>query len=123
MQYHPKLKIAIEEIKEILRKHDIGGIAVVHTPGFAEYLMSIQPSYSCMKVDGDHVRVLAKRADFPNKEAWEKKVSDTSDMLHGLSTCFGNQILGLMELSDRLDETVNAEHKGGAHSSHTTQNQ
>lgn len=48
MQYSPKLKIAMEEIKAILKKHDIGACVMLHTPGHMEYLNHIDPSYSAI---------------------------------------------------------------------------
>lgn len=36
MQYSPKLKVAMEEIKEILKKNDIAGFVVIHdSDGFS----------------------------------------------------------------------------------------
>lgn len=38
MQYSPKLKVAMDEVKDVLKKYDIAGFVVLHTPaseGFA----------------------------------------------------------------------------------------
>lgn len=50
MQYSPKLKKAMEDIKKILHENDIAGFVVLHTPGFSEYLNRVDPSYSCAKL-------------------------------------------------------------------------
>ena len=42
-----KLKQAAEEIKEILRKHDIAGAIGLHTPGHGEFFLHVHTSYSC----------------------------------------------------------------------------
>ena len=60
MQYSPKLKVAIEEIKQILKNNDIAGFVVIHTPGFSEFLNHVETSYSCAKVQGDEVRLKLK---------------------------------------------------------------
>ena len=57
MQYSPKLKISISEIKAILEKHDIAGSIVLHTPGNSEYLMHINPTYSCAKLQDGGIRM------------------------------------------------------------------
>jgi len=51
MQYDPKLKKAMEEIKDILNKHDIAGAVVLHSPGFGEHFIKVDPSYSCAFID------------------------------------------------------------------------
>lgn len=124
MQYSPKLKIAMEEIKAILHKHDIAGFVTLHTPGHTEFLMELQPSYSCCRVQGDQIRVRAKLIeDFAgNKEIWHRKVNDTSDMLHGICDTSGRIIIQIMNLSDILDKKVDADHNDRGFTSHSTQN-
>lgn len=56
MQYSPKLKIAMDEIKQVLKKHDIAGFVVLHTPGFTEYLNRVDPSYSSTFMDENPVK-------------------------------------------------------------------
>lgn len=86
MQYSPKLKKAMELIKDILKDNDIAGIVVLHTPGHSEFLMGLETSYSCAKFEGDTLRVKAKLADFNgDKEAWALKMATTSNMLSLLS--------------------------------------
>ena len=82
MQYSPKLKNAMKEINEILNKHDIGGLVILHTPGHGEFLMKVDPTYSCAKLNGNEMRVRAKlQEDFNgDKEAWTKKITDTVNM-------------------------------------------
>jgi hypothetical protein len=124
MQYSPKLKKAMEEIKAILKKHDVGGVVILHTPGHSEYLHKLDPSYSCAKVDGNEVRIRAKlQEDFKgDKDAWYKKVRDTVNMFNLLASTCGNTAMSLFEISQKLDSIVDAEHTDLGHSSHTDQN-
>jgi len=114
----------MEEIKAILSKHDIAGMVVLHTPGNSEYFLKINPSYSCAFIDGEMLRVRARiQKDFNgDKKAWEKKVSDTSNMLSLLTETSGYLALSVAEMSKLVDEKIDAEHSDGGHSSHTTQN-
>jgi hypothetical protein len=50
MKYSPKLRTAMEEIKAVIKKHDIAGVVVLHTPGYGEHFIKIDPSYSCAKI-------------------------------------------------------------------------
>ncbi len=124
MQYSPKLKKAMEEVKEILNKYDIGALVVLHTPGHSEYLNKINPSYSCAKFESDEaVRFRAKKADFGGDvEARNKKLTDTSNMLNLLGEVGARISLSMLDLSKRFDKIVDAEHGEGGHSSHSTQN-
>ncbi len=122
MQYSPKLKKAMEEIKAILIKHDIAAVVVLHSPPFSEYSTHINPSYSCASFVDNVFRVRAKAEDFGgNVEIRNQKLKDTANMLHHLSTV-GKQISsGLAEVSEQVDKHLDAEHVGGSHTSHTQQ--
>lgn len=124
MQYSPKLKKAAEEIKQILEKYDIGAILVLHTPGNSEYVMKIDPSYSCAFIDGEMLRVRAKlQQDFKgDKTAWEKKITDTANMLSLLTDTGQHIVTQVGKIKDLVYKTVDAEDTDLGHSSHTTQN-
>lgn len=126
MQYHPKLKKAMEEIKEILIKHDIAGIVALHMPGFSEYLMKIDPSYSCAKFEegGSSIRIRARlQEDFNgNKDAHEKALTDTSNMFKLLSKAAGVAAVAVMSISEDLDKKIDADHFDHGHTGHTDQN-
>lgn len=113
----------MEEIKAIVKKHDIGAMVVLHTPGHSEYYMNISPSYSCAKQEGDTVRIKAKLKDFNgDKKAWEIKVTDTSNLLTHLGETGARTAMSILNVSKQLDQVIDAEHFGGGHSSHTEQN-
>ncbi len=123
MQYSPKLKIAIEEIKEILKKHDIAAVVVLSAPDFVEYLTRIDPSYSCASFIEGGIRVRAKKEDFGgNVEIRNQKLRDTANMLHNLSTVGMRNTLELSEVSQQVDKLLGSEHYGGDQTSHTQQN-
>lgn len=125
MDYNPTLKKAMEEIKAILDKYDCAGLVVLHKPGNSEYLMKLNPSYSCAFVDdaSGGIRVRAKKADYVGKEKErDQKLADTSNMFRLLTDTMINLTYPLHELADKLDEAVQADHSEGGHSSHNTQN-
>lgn len=124
MQYSPKLKKATEEISKILEKHDIAGMIVLHTPGHSEYLLKIDPSYSCAQLSGDGLRVRARlKEDFNGDVAKFTQVkTDTSNMLELLSHTTGQMALNLMETADAVSKQTGSTHTGGSHTSSTTQN-
>lgn len=124
MEYSPKLKKAMQEIKAVIEKYDIAALVVLHTPGNSEYLLELSPTYSCAKFEGNNLRIRAKLVDDfkGDKKAHKQKLTDTSNMLSSLSETGGRTILSLMDVSDKLDKIIDAEHFGGGHTSHITQN-
>jgi hypothetical protein len=128
MQYSPKLKTAMEEIKAIMKKHDIGGWVILHTPGHSEFLNKLDPSYSCITITpdakGDFVRFKSKIADYGgDKNAWLKKTTDSLNLLQSICETGSNTLLPIMDLTERLEKELNAERNiGGGFTSHTTQN-
>lgn len=106
-----KLKIVAEEIKEILKKHDVAGAIVLHTPGYGEYLFHLNTSYSCAyRYLEDQVRFYSKRADFKTVEEQKKKSEDTSNMLKILTDCTAFNFGQLHTMSQSFDEMTGAEH-------------
>lgn len=80
MQYSPKLKKAMKEIKGILEKNDIAGFVIIHDPGFVEYLNHLSPSYSCIRVERGALRAKLKSSELPPGKA-EKIAGDTNNMM------------------------------------------
>lgn len=123
MQYSPKLKTVMAEIKAILEKNDLAGIVILHTEGgLSEYLLKINPSYSVVKFEGNqkiHFRAKLKEDFNGNKQLMEHKLSNTSNMLNHFSTVGGELVLSVMKVSTQFDKVVDAEHRGGTHTSQT----
>jgi len=124
MEYSPKLKKVMQQIKQIINDNDIAALVFLHTPGHGEYLVKVDPSYSVAKIENEKLRVRARlQEDFKgDKTTWLNKTADTSNMLSVLAETCGPVIYGIMQLSESLDKEVNAQHFGGGHSSHTQQN-
>jgi hypothetical protein len=115
--------MAMEEIKIILAKHDIAASVVLHTPGHSEFLVKVNPSYSCAKLENDRFVVKIKASHYnDDKIARDKIVADTSNMMMHLAGSTGNLAQNLYQMSNSLDRAVNAEHTSGETSSHTQQN-
>ena len=124
MQFSPKLKKAMEQIKVILEEHDIAASVILHTPGHSEYFNKINPSYSCVSFEGEKLKIQARLTeDFNgNKETLKETISNTSNMLKLLSDVTGRMSLSFFEISDELAEVVSSQHFYGGHSTQTTQN-
>ena len=123
MQYSPKLKKAMEEMKEILRKHDIAGVVVLHTPGHSEYHNHLSPSYSCASINSEgNLDIKASKKHFSDEAERLNKLTNTSNMLNLLAEPLSLCAMNLIEASERMDKAYPADHFGGGHSSHQSQN-
>lgn len=122
MQYSPKLKKVMEEIKAILEREDLAAVVVLHTPGFSEYVFKIDPSYSCASLmpNGEGIRVNSKQ--LKTKAEKIMKLRDTSNMLHLMGETTGQMAMNLIQVSKVVDRKLDSDHYGPGHTSHTQQN-
>jgi len=111
MKPETKLKVAAEEIKRILCKHDIAAVFNLHTPGHGEFVLHLNTSYSCAYMyNDDELRFYSKRKDYKTQAEHFKKLADTSNMLKILTDMTANNFLMLKPLSEKIDSITNAEH-------------
>lgn len=127
MQYSPKLKSAMEQIKKILVQNDIGAVVILHTPGHAEYLHHLTPSYSCAWIeylhDGHAVRFRSTLADhFNDPVRRDRFIRDTINMISCFSERLTLSAMQFVHIEQRLQETIPFENKKRGESSHDQQN-
>jgi hypothetical protein len=110
----PKLKTAADEIKAIMRRHDIAGIVMLASPTHLEYLLTIDPSWSCCwmeeHAEGKLLRIKAKRADYPDLETQKKVLAESIGMLMGFIDCCNNTTRNLENVVGRISESIGITH-------------
>lgn len=122
MQYSPKLKTAMNEIKQVLKKHDIAGFVMIHSPdGFTEYLNHINPSYSCAFLENDQLRVRLKTSEVGRVKA-QKLASDTFNMATHFADTIESHAVMYRAFQRMLKHHWGGEEGGGTHTSHSQQN-
>lgn len=121
MQYSPKLKVAMEEIKEVLKKNDIAGFVVLHTPGFTEFLNHIEPSYSCAKPEKEGIRFRAKSAEL-GKEKVNQLAADTYNMIVHFADVIGLHAMIYIDAMKLLKEKLGGEEFRGRMTGEDDQN-
>jgi len=90
-----------EEIKPILKKHDIAAFVLLHEPGFTEYLNAVTPSYSCAVVEPDGIRVRLKQAEV-GKEKAKLLAEGTYNMITHLATVIAKHAIMYMDAEKAL---------------------
>lgn len=83
--YSPKLDKALKECSEILKRHDLAGLIVLHNPGGIRSLLKVDPSYSCCRETADKITVSARRSDFKTQQEFESTLLGTHQMMKMIS--------------------------------------
>lgn len=108
-----RLKVARAEIEAVLKKHDLGGAVVLHTPGMAEFFYDVQPSYSCAWIDqaAGIVRMKSKLADYAGDvDAQRLDQAATAQLFHALGMDCSKAGLMFLDVSAIVDKAFSAEH-------------
>lgn len=122
MQYSPKLKTAMDEIKAVLKKNDIAGFVVLHTPGFSEYLNHLDTSYSCAKLDNDGLFFKIVTADVGVEKA-KSLATNTLNLCRHFSEIIPRYCLMYVDSYKMLNKKLCGQDlPGGGHSDHRAQN-
>jgi hypothetical protein len=117
MKYSPKLRTAMDEIKAIIRKHDIAAVVVLHTHGNGEHFIKVDPSYSCAKiltfVKGES-GISIKSNEIP-KEKKHQVITDTVNMFGILCDLVGEKAMALIKINEMLEKKLDIESSDGTH--------
>jgi len=111
LPYSPKLRKAIDEIKGVLDKYDIAGLIVLHEPNHGEFLLNINPSYSCISFQADGLRINTK--PFESTESKNEAVKNTCNMTSSLFEMAFKQVQNLKLIDDLVTEKFEAKHTKG----------
>lgn len=121
MQYSPKLKKAMEDIKTILKENDIAGVVLLHTPGFSEYLNHLGTSYSCASIAPEGVRLKLKEAEVGRERA-KQIAGDTYNMITHIEHHLSSHSMMFTACHKLLKEKWNTIDYPGSHTGHNQQN-
>lgn len=127
MQYSPKLKMAMEEIKAITKKYDIAAAVVLSDgKGFSEFLNKVEASWSAAFVQhspqGEMIRFRIKSAEV-GKEKAEQLANDTYNMIQHFADVLGRNSMVYFQLLDMLKKHIEViKNDPGTITGHTEQN-
>ncbi len=113
-----RLKVARAEIEAVLKKHDLAGAVVLHTPGMSEFFYDIQPSYSCVRIDeaAKSVHVKSKLAEYGGDAVTQRHDQAASaNMLRALYDGMENAALMFGFAAMYVDNAVAATHTEAVH--------
>jgi hypothetical protein len=97
-QFSAKLKKASAEIQAILKKHDIAGVIELFEPGFFEYAMKLNPSWSVVDInEKGQLKINPPIEVVGNPNASKKRIADTVNMLANLRLYSGKLAMTLTQ--------------------------
>ena len=106
-----KLKVVAEEIKDILKKHDVAGAIALHLPGHGEHFIHINTNYSCAYIYEDNsIHIYSKKEDYSSIQEQGEKQAKTANMFKILTDLTARNFFALETVSNTLDKTLNATH-------------
>ncbi|MDQ3562698.1 MAG: hypothetical protein M3436_00685 [Pseudomonadota bacterium] len=112
--YSPKLREAMSEIIEIIKRHDIAAHVVLYEDHLSEFLLAIDPSWSMAWFEGPGLRIRSKLEDYGgDRDAQRTALERTVGMLRHFSD-LAERDHNLFEavLAD-LGRRFDIEHTGG----------
>lgn len=97
------LKNAMEEIKEVLKKHDCGAFVLLAGPAHLEYLYEVSPSWSCATLNAEGVlRIKAMREDYPDDVSHQLAIEQTVGMFLGFADACQSTVNNMSAIAARL---------------------
>lgn len=111
----PKLLAAMEEIKAVVKKYDIGAFIMIQTPNNAEFLNALNASWLPLKWEKNAagqmgVRITCKRADYPSKEAWETAMNNGVGFIMATADIMRAHLETFESLAKELGRRMTIEH-------------
>lgn len=123
LPYSPHLKEVMSEITAILKKHDIAAYVLLQEPGFSEYLMAIEPSWSVLKLTKNRLNVRSKLAeDFAgDKNAQHHANESTASLVRHFADILRRDAALFEHVYSILLEHWEMTHTTGTHTPHKPQ--
>lgn len=111
----PKLQTAMDEIRAVLKKHDIGAYVLLASETHMEYLREFSPSWSCVRIeeispDSWGIRIKALRSEFESLEAQKTCLNNSVGMLFGFADTLKEEIGHLHEVMAMVGKHMDVQH-------------
>lgn len=113
-----RLKLARTEIEAVLKKHDLAGVVVLHTPGMSEFFYDIQPSYSCVSIDeaAERVHIKSKLEQYGGDAQTQRHdQAATANMTESIADNLMQAAPMFRYVAGMVNKAVGAEHTPATH--------
>ena len=112
------LKEAMEEIKTIMNRADIGGAVILSTENNLEYYYGLSPSWSIISIQDGEIKVKAQKENYASTEAQKKAVTDSANMALGIENMMRMMQLNMAQITRIFRKRFKIEFTMGSHEPH-----
>lgn len=106
----PKLKIAMEEIKDILLKHEIAGAITLVSKTHSEYLYHF-PKWSCVSMSDRGLSAYSQKRFYPNAEAQKENVEQSLHIVFQIRDIAAQTFTWFDRFTQMIREKIDIEHR------------
>lgn len=111
----PTLQQAMEEIKAILRKHDVAAVVLLSSPKHMEFLYGLTPTWSCAKLEphpdgGEAIRIRSSRDEYVSEDAQRQCLEYTIGMFMGFFSLLKQAEDQMLNITALLGQHFDVEH-------------
>ncbi len=123
IDYSSHLKEVMAEIKAVLKKHDIAAYILLQKPGFSEYLIAIEPTWSILRIEKNGIRIRSKLADdfAGDIDAKHKADESTASLVRHFADILKRDAKLFEDIHSILLEHWKITHTAGTHTPHRPQ--
>lgn len=120
--FSPKLKEVMQQIEKLMTENDLGGYILIHEPGFSEYKIKVDPSYSTVRF-GKNKDGSVGMMEFDNKledfegdrKKWFQHNEETIELLRHITTIGGPHMMALVKWTQDLERSLGIPPLHGTH--------
>lgn len=109
MNYDPKLKEAMAEMKAVMKKHDIAGALALVSKTHSEYLYHF-PTWSAAQLTEDGIRFRAKSSEHQSKEAAQQALIESLHVILQIVDLSTKAVEDMGQLIKQIREVIEFDH-------------
>jgi hypothetical protein len=123
LPYSPHLKEIMAELIAVLNKYDVAAHVMLQENGFSEYLLSVDPTWSLLRIENNQIRLRSKLVeDFGgDKEAQKHASVCTANMIRQFADVLARDAKVFEELDNYLGQQWDITHTPGEYTNYRKQ--
>lgn len=110
VDYDPKLKKAMEEIKAILKNYDIGGAITLVSKTHSEYLYDL-PTWSCVAFTDRGLSIYSQERHFKSKNEQKENQEVSFHVFYQIRDIAAQTFMIFEECTKAIKQNANVEHQ------------
>lgn len=110
MDYDPKLKAAMEEIKQVIKKYEIGGAITIASKTHAEFLYEL-PAWSCVSFTDRGLSIYSQKSHFRSIDEQRENQEASFHVIYQIRDIAAQTFMLFEKCTKGIEQHANVEHK------------